>query len=134
LWSKIGYKTQDIDLKNYRDNHLFTKQENACQVNLYPLGRANQHEWPDHYENLFGISSSKDDKKLYTKEVRMKRIPKIKEIWDDYAKVTVCIGKKRWEEFTKLFKLEGKTPIIKTFGKRTSNHKMWLDFRNLAGC
>lgn len=118
----IGNKSQEMDWKTYRDRYLFTRDEKACQVNLYPLGKPDQKsEWPPEYEVLFDISDSKEDQDKYEKLVLKKRFPKILELWEKYAKVTVCLGKgkERWKEFRDLFNIRDISPEeTKFFTKR----------------
>lgn len=54
------------DWRQYRDEYLFTENNETFMANLFPLGKKHIYEWPKYYEPQFGLES----KTRYLQEVR----------------------------------------------------------------
>lgn len=97
-------------MAEYRDDELWREGSWIFQSNLYPLGKPNLREWPEHYEPLFGFSEH--DRAEYKSAVRKIRFPLIRKFREESKRqATICFGNAGWDDFELLLELDPKNAI-----------------------
>ena len=92
--------------KEYRDKKLFTKGNEALQINLYPLGKKHVGDWPQEYEKWFGFTTREEYYK-WISEDENRRFAQIRKKREKHGNpLTICFGKSFWSDFIKCFNLK----------------------------
>jgi hypothetical protein len=112
IMGKIIKSFKDLPLNKILDEHLFTNNGFAFQMNLFPLGKNNIIDRPEQYVNpiWFGLNNYEE----YIETVKEKRFPILRKFWfsnkNNYM-ATICFGKCNWNEFRQVFDLYLKNNI-----------------------
>lgn len=100
----LGIENRDLsEIKSFLDNQLFTRDGSTFQMNLFPLGKPAEKNWPSEFEHLFGLKNSTH----YMQEIKASnRFQSLRDFWIEHRpKVTICFGEAHWKDFKELFKI-----------------------------
>jgi hypothetical protein len=87
--------------RTYENDLLYREGSSICNVNLFPLGKADTNYWPAHYTRLFGLSMG--EYKEYLDKGCGGRFDAMHMLWEKSQPiVTICYWGKRFREFAKL--------------------------------
>jgi len=97
--------------RTYRTEVLFKAKSDAFLVNLYPLGKRVEEEWPKIYQKWFDMTRDAYYRWLqYGNVQRFAFLRKSRIAY--YEPLTICFGKNHWHHFARCFAADNEPCVL----------------------